>query len=162
MFTLRKFIYCCAVLGALAFLGTTLLEMTPSERQSNLHGKPAGGDFLQTAFTQSSPETRQTMAAIDAHLQSFSTSASLFFAKNVTTARLQLAGMANSIPSNFANLLPSSALSWTQGGAQVVAQNAGAKASEVARKVPVVNSALNSTSDRFAAVRNSLSGAGGF
>jgi hypothetical protein len=53
-------------------------------------------------------------------------------------------------------------LNWAHGGAQVAAQNAGAKAGELARKVPVVNSALNSTSNRFAAVRSSLSSAAGF
>jgi hypothetical protein len=163
MFTLRKFLSCCAVLGVLTFLGTTLLEMPVSEHQSNLHGQPAGaGNFIRTALDQASPETRQDLAELNVHLQSFSASAGLFIDRNITTARLQLAGMTNSIPSHFADWLPTSALNWTHGGAQVAAQNAGAKASEMARKVPVVSSAINSTSNHFAAVRNSLSNAAGF
>ena len=162
MFTLRKFFYCCAVLGALTFLGTTLLEMSVSERQSNLHGQPASaGSFIQTALDQASPGTRESVAAFSVRLQSFSTSAGLFIDRNVTTARLQLAGMANSIPSSFADWLPTSTLNWMHGGAQVAAQNAGAKAGEMARKVPVVNSAINSTTSHFASVRNSLSNAAG-
>jgi hypothetical protein len=163
MFTLRKFLYGSVVLGALAFVGVTLLETAVSERQSNLHGQPVGaGGLIQTALAQASPETRETIAEFNVRLQSFSTSAGLFIDRNVITARLQLAGMANSIPTQFADLLPASALNWAHGGAQVVAQNAGVKAGEIARKVPVVNSAINSTTSHLAAVRSSLSNAAGF
>jgi hypothetical protein len=163
MFTLRKFVNGCVALGALAFLGTMLLEMVVNESRSTVNGQLAGsGNLIQEAVGQASPETRETIADISAHLQSFSHSASLFIDRNVTTARLQIAGIANSIPTSVADLLPTSALNWAHGGAQVAAQNAGTKASEMARKIPVVNSALNSTSSNFAAVRSSLSSAAGF
>ena len=144
MVTLRKFVNGLMALGTVAFLGAALLGAAPA------------------ALNQSSPETRATIADIRVHLQAFSHSSGLFIDRNVTTARLQIAGMANSIPTSVADLMPTSALNWTHGGAQVVAQNAGAKASEIARKVPVVNSALNSTSSHLAAMRSSLSSAAGF
>ena len=144
MVTLRKFVNGLMALGAVAFLGSLLLSAAPE------------------ALDQAGPDARSTLAGLSVQLQSFSHSAGLFIDRNVTTARLQIAGMANSIPTSVAALLPTSALNWAHGGAQVAAQNAGAKAGEMARKVPVVNSVLNSTSNRFAAVRGSLSSAAGF
>jgi hypothetical protein len=144
MVTLRKFVNGLMALGAVAFLGSLLLSAAPA------------------ALDQAGPDARSTLAGLSVQLQSFSHSAGLFIDRNVTTARLQIAGMANSIPTSVAALLPTSALNWAHGGAQVAAQNAGAKAGEMARKVPVVNSVLNSTSNRFAAVRGSLSSAAGF
>jgi len=144
MVTLRKFVNGLMALGAVAFLGSLLLSAAPA------------------ALDQAGPDARSTLAGLSVQLQSFSHSAGLFIDRNVTTARLQIAGMANSIPTSVAALLPTSALNWAHGGAQVAAQNAGAKAGEMARKVPVVNSVLNSTSNRFAAVRSSLSSAAGF
>ena len=144
MVTLRKFVNGLMALGAVAFLGSLLLSAAPA------------------ALDQAGPDARSTLAGLSVQLQSFSHSAGLFIDRNVTTARLQIAGMANSIPTSVADLLPTNALNWAHGGAQVAAQNAGAKAGELARKVPVVNSALNSTSNRFAAVRSSLSSAAGF
>jgi hypothetical protein len=143
MVTFRKLVNGLMVVVAVALLGAISVRMAPALRQA-------------------SPETRETLADISAQLQSFSHSASLFVDRNVTTARLQIAGMANSIPTSVADLLPTSALSWAHGGVGAAAQNAGAKAGEMARKVPMVNSALNSTSNRFAAVRGSLSSAAGF
>jgi hypothetical protein len=144
MATFRKLVNRLMVLTALALLGTVLVRMAPA------------------ALDQASPETRATVAEISGQFQSFSRSAGLFFDRNVTTARLQIAGMANSIPTSVADLLPTSALNWAHGGAQVAAQNASAKAGEMARKVPVVNTALNSASNHFAAVRGSLGSAAGF
>jgi hypothetical protein len=144
MVTLRKFVNGLMALVGIAVLGAVVVRMAPA------------------ALDQASPETRATVAGITVQLESLSHSAGLFVDRNVTTARLQIAGMANSIPTSVADLLPTNALNWAHGGAQVAAQNAGAKAGELARKVPVVNSALNSTSNRFAAVRSSLSSAAGF
>lgn len=164
MFTLGKFFCCGAVLGSMALLGPTILQMSANNSQSSLHGLPSGfGAFGQGATNQAGPASDRAIAEITVKLQSFSDSALLFAKRNVIAGRLQLQYMANTIHSNLSvgawNL---SAPSWFKGGPQVAAQNAGAKANELARKVPLVNGAIDATRRRFAAVRDSLSNAAGY
>jgi len=126
-------------------------------------GLPSGsGAFLQTASAEAGPAAQRTIAELTANLQSFSNSAGLFVHRNIVTARLQLAYMFNSIPTHFSDWLPHGTPGWIQGGPQVAAQNAGAKANELAKKVPLVSSAVDATSSRFRAVRDSLGNAASF
>jgi hypothetical protein len=165
MKTLRKFLYCCAILGALAFLGTTLLPVAANEPQSHIHGLPSGvGAFLQTAANQSAPATDRTIADLTFRLHTFSDTAALFIHRNVVNGRLQLAYMANAIHSNMslASWLPRAGSGWFEGGPQVAIQNAGIKANDMAKKVPVVSTAINATSSKLSIVRNSLVSAAGF
>ena len=165
MLTLRKFLYCCAILGALAFLSTKLLPVAANEPHSNVHGLPSGlGAFLQTASGQSSPATDRTIADLTFRLHSFSDSAALFIRRNVVNGRLQLAYMANAVHSNMslAAWIPRGGSGWFQGRPQVAIQNAASKANEMAKKVPVVSSAINATSSKFAVVRDSLGNAANF
>jgi hypothetical protein len=165
MFTLRKFLFWSAILGTLTFIGATLLQSPASNSQSSIQGLPSGiSSFLQGFGNQSGPSADKTIADITFRLQIFSHSASLFVHRNVAAGRLQLEYMATTVRTNlsFDSWIPRGVPSWLQGGPQVAAQNAGAKASDLAKKVPVVSSAINATSNRFAAVRSSLSSAAGF
>jgi hypothetical protein len=161
MFTVRKFLYCCAVLGALAFLGTTLAQMAANENRLDVHGLPSGaGIFLQTASAEAGPAVQRTLTTISSHLQSFTDSARTSLRRYAVTAQLQLGSMPKIDPTHFTvgDWMPRSAPNWIQGGAESAAQAAGSHASDLAKKVPVVSSVIDSTKSRFAAVRDSLNG----
>ncbi len=156
MLTVRTFISYCAVLAALAFLGTAFLEVAEFAPQSNLQRLSVGANELfESASNEAHMSSQRTISDIAPQIQSFSITAELFVQRNLTKARLQFAAMANSIPAFFSNAssAPKAARGWVDGGPQVAAQKAGSKANELANKVPVVNNAIHSATR---AIRDSL------
>jgi hypothetical protein len=81
--------------------------------------------------------------------------------RNATSARLQFESMKNSLPSSFAlsRWIPTSTSSWIQDGVQTASQAAGNKPGTIAKKIPVVNGALNSADAHISALRESLGNA---
>lgn len=156
MFTLRKFLYCCVVLGALAFLGSTLLQMAANQRQPNVQGlTTAFGSFLQTASNEASPATDRTISDLSFKLRIFSNSARLLVDRNEIEARLELAYMANTVRAEMstASSIPTTPPGWLKDGPQVAIQNAAPMARNLAGKVPGVSSAINVTRNSFATLR---------
>lgn len=159
MYPLRKFISYCAVLAALAYLGTTSLELADLAPRVNLHGLPNGADeFLQAVLNDARLSSQRTVAELTPQLQFITSNAGVFAQRNVVTARLQFAGMVNSVSAHFtlSDWLPKGAPNWMKGGAQEAVQKAGDKANDQAKKVPVVDHAISSTTSRDRAARDSL------
>ena len=150
MFTLAKFALGCFVVGALTLAGSSLL---PPSMRADLG--------LQTATSQADFMLRRVAAQFPSDIHSFSTSTGAFVRSNATTARLQFEGMKNSLPSSAAlgSWMPSSTSSWIQSGAQAASQAAGSKPGTFAKKIPVVNGAVNSANEHIAALRQSLNNA---
>ncbi len=165
MYTLRRFISYCAVLAALAFLDTTSLELNTLAPRMNMHGLATGTDeFLQTVFNDARLSSQSTVTELTPKLKFIINNAGMFAQHNVVKARLQFVGMVNNIPARFtlSYWLPKGAPNWMKGGAQQAVQKAGDKANDLAKKVPVVDQAINSTTSRDRAARDSLSNAASF
>jgi hypothetical protein len=150
MLTLAKFVLGCFVVGALTLAGSSLL---PPSMRTELG--------LETATSQADFMLRRVGAQFPTDIHTFSASTGAFVRSNATTARLQLEGMKNSLPSSFAlgSWMPSSTSSWIQNGAQLASQAAGSKPGTFAKKIPVVNGAVNSANEHIAALRQSLNNA---
>lgn len=119
----------------------------------------AAGSFFQAVTFRAQNAISNATSSLPNDFQTFPQRAEEFFTRNATTARLQLEGMKNSVSGN---------LSWNawfgrgsqnllQHGADVAAQAAGNKPHVLARKVPVVNGALDAASQRINSVSQSLS-----
>ena len=165
MHTLRTFISYCAVLAALAFLSTTSLELADLAPRVNLHGLPNGaGEFLQAVLNDARLSSQRTVAELTPQLKFITSNAGAFVQDNVVTARLQFAGMVNSVSAHvtLSDWLPKGAPNWMKGGAQEAVQKAGDKANDLAKKVPVVDHAIRSASNRMKAARDSASNSPSF
>jgi hypothetical protein len=150
MLTLAKFALGCFIVGALTLAGSSLL---PPSMRSELG--------LETATSQADFMLRRVGAQFPSDMHSFSTSTGAFVRSNATSARLQLDGMENSLPSSYSlsSWMPSNTSSWIQTGAQAASQAAGSKPGTFAKKIPVVNGAVNSANEHIAALRQSLNNA---
>ncbi|MDR3772182.1 MAG: hypothetical protein P4L26_02475 [Terracidiphilus sp.] len=165
MHTLRKFISFCAVLAAVAFLGTTSLALTDLAPQVNLHGLPNGaGEFLQVVLNDARLSSQRTVAELTPQLKFMTSNAGVFVKHNLVTARLQFAGMANSVSARFtrSDWLPTGAPNWMKGGATAAVQKASGKANDLANKVPVVDRAISSASNSMKGVRDAVSNSSSF
>jgi hypothetical protein len=144
MRAVARFVFGFFAIAALVLLGASLF------------GAPGGTQTVAASTLQ------RVSTALPVQLDSFSNSAGAFFRRNATTAELQLESMTNSIPRNVASgdWFPRNSSNWIQGGAQAAAQAVGNRPGTLARKVPVVNRALNSADQHFEALQQTLSGAG--
>jgi hypothetical protein len=155
-----KFIFKSFGIIAVVLLGFTLYQATLTGHASNAPGAlSAGSGSLQSTLNNVGPASDRTISEFAANLQTYINSGSNFLSRNGTRAHTELAIMAQSLPSTFGNWLPKNSSNWLQSTAQAASQAAGNKPGAVARKIPVVNSALNATKERIAAVGQSLNGA---
>jgi hypothetical protein len=159
-----KLICKCFGVTALALLGFTLYQASLADHQSNGAGTlSAGSGAIQSAIDKVGPASDRAISEITANLQSYLNSTEYFLHRNGTRARLELESMAASLPSTLGDLLPKNGSNWLQSTAQKASQVVGNNPGATAKKIPVVNGALNATKERIAAVSQSINGgASGF
>jgi hypothetical protein len=146
MLTLAKYLLGTVAALTLVILGASILKNGPQSQ-------------VQMIAFEIDTTAHQLGSSLNFH--SVSGSASAFVNGNATTAKLQIEGMKNSLPRSaaFSAWVPRSTPNWIQNGAQQAAAMAGNKPGALAGKIPVVNGALNATSEHIASLRQSLSGA---
>ncbi|HEY1901231.1 MAG TPA: hypothetical protein VGG56_02295 [Terracidiphilus sp.] len=163
MLTLTKFICGCFGIGALAILGTSLVQAPGNSSQSVAHGSSlsTGDALMQTASAQVDSIARQASAELGPRLRSLSANGGVFVRSNATSARLQLEGMANGLSFYL------SADAWRHGetpywirtGVRGAVQTSGEKTIAMARNMTIVR-ACKSNMEHLADLGPSLSGAG--
>lgn len=155
-----KLIFKSFGLIALALFGFTLYQASLSGHQSNLSATlSAGNGFLQGLMNKLGPASDRGISEFTANMESYADRGNEFLRVNGLRARAEIATMASDLPSSLSSLLPKNSSNWIQSTAQAASQAAGNNSSAAAKKIPVVNTALDATKQRIAAVGQSLSGA---
>jgi len=162
MLTLTKFICGCFGIGALAILGTSLVQTPGNGGPALAHGSSlsTGDALMQTASTQVDSIARQVSAQLGPVLRSFSANGGAFVRSNAITARLQFEGMANSLPSYLSidAWRHGDAPYWVRSGVQGAVQASGEKTIAMAKDMTVVK-VCRSSMEHLAGLGPSLSGA---
>ena len=148
MRSLMKFVFGSVVLVSLLLLAANLVQTTGVGPQNE----------VQATAAQITFQAHRVAAMLPDNFDSFSKSSGAFLRSNATTARLQFEGMKNSIPTSFAfsQWVPGSAGNLIQSSAQKASMAVGGNAGTAAKKIPVVNSALNSADQHIASLKQSL------
>jgi hypothetical protein len=157
MLTSGKFVTGCFGFGVLAFMGTALLQLPVSEHASVAQASPT----VDSTLAQADAVGRQASEAIKPRLATLANATAAFVGKNETTARLQFAGMANSLSAHtsLAAWLPGLVSDMIGTDAQVAAQAAGDHAINLAGQIPAVKSVKTDIS-HLAAIHPALSAPG--
>ena len=159
MLTLRKAAFGSFVFGSLALFGAALLQTmlaAPGQGQSGVSSVAVSG-FADTATLRVESAMSAVSASLPDGVKTFPHQAAVFLRTNATTARLQFEGMKNSVTArlSLSAWTGHSSPNWIQNGAQM-AQAGGSRAHSLARKVPVVTSAMDATRERVSAVTKSV------
>jgi hypothetical protein len=160
MLNFRKATFGCLFLGSLVLLCAAALQTplaAPGRGQSGASSGALAG-FAESASSRVDSFISSISAEIPDQVKAFPHQASVFLRKNATTARLQFEGMKNSVTAHLrlSGWFGPSGPNWIQSGAQTASQAGGNKARTLARKVPVVNSAMDATRERVNAVTQSV------
>ena len=157
---MAKFIFKVFSVAALALLGFTLYQATLTGKQANATvNLTVGSGVVQSAVNSAGPAADRTISELTANMQSYLNQGESFLRLNGDRARSELRSMASSLPSSFGDWLPRNGTNWIQSTAQKAAQAAGNNPEAAAKKIPVVNTALDATKQRIAAVGQSINGA---
>jgi hypothetical protein len=155
-----KLVFKSIGLVALALLGITLYQATLAGHQSNKPGAlSAGSGLIESAMNTIGPASDCAISEFTANIAWYADRGKNFLHINALRARAELATMSTSLPSTFGDWLPKSSSNWLQSTADKASQVAGNNSSAAAKKIPVVNTALNATKERIASVGQSLNGA---
>lgn len=158
MLNFRKIAFRSFALGMLILMSVTLVQNLSSTDQSQSRSSGAFTSFTDSAIARADSAVSSFSASVPDRLKAFPHQAGLFFERNATTARLQFEGMKNSVTSRLAvsAWFGRSSPNWIQSGAQVATQAGGNKARALARKVPVVTTAMDATRDRVNSAAQSV------
>ena len=160
MLTLKKAAFGSFAFGSLALFGAalfqTMLSVPGQQGQSGASFAAVSG-YADAATLRVESAMSDVSASVPDGVKSFPHEAALFLRRNGTTARLQFEGMKNSITArlSLSAWTGHSSPNWIQSGAQL-AQAGGGQAHSLARKVPVVTSAMDATRERVSAVTQSV------
>ena len=154
MLSLRKVTFGTFFVGSLVLLSASMLR-TPLATFGP--GGTSSG-FADAALNRADAAISSFSASIPDAVKAFPHEANVFLRRNATTARLEFEGMKNAVSShlNLSSWLGGSGRDLVQNGTQIASKVDGNKARTLARKVPLVNSAMDATRDRVNAVSQSV------
>jgi hypothetical protein len=144
MLRLVKFGFGSLVVGLVLLLATCFLQNGPAK------GMAAADSVLSKQLNQ-----------LPYRFASFFHSAGPAARNNANDARLQIEGMKNSLPHAFAftDWFPKGGFGWMKNPAQKAQQMAGGDPANLAKKIPIVNGAVQSADDHIAVLKQSLNNA---
>ena len=160
MLKLMKFTFACLMVGAVALVGTALLQ-SPTGRG---HGPAASGDaLLQTASAEVDSAIRRASIQLEPNMRSFSIRTRAFARSNALEARMEFESMANGMGASFSTnpLRGGSTPYWMKTGVQGAEQATGQKAVTMASSMPMVQ-AVKSNISRLADAHPTLSSSSSF